>query len=99
MKFRASWALGVAATLALSGCHTLHHWLRSPTCNKPQPYQSARSIPPLTIPPGLDPPDTRHSLAVPKLKGPLPPPRGPKDPCLDAPPSFQVPHGPGVPPA
>jgi uncharacterized lipoprotein len=99
MKFRAWWALGAAVLLALSGCHTFHHMLRSSSCNKPQAYMSARSIPPLKIPVGLDAPDTSHSLDIPKIKGPVPPPPGPRDPCLDAPPSYQVPHAPGVPPA
>ena len=97
MKFRASWALGAVVLLGLSGCHTIHHILRAQNCNKPQPYMSAKAIPSLTIPLGLDAPNTSHSLDVPKLKGPAPPPPGPKDPCLAAPPSFNVPHAPGAP--
>jgi hypothetical protein len=83
--------------LGLSSCHTIHHLVDAPSCNKPRPYMSAKSIPPLTVPIGLDTPNTSHALDVPKLKGPVPPPRGPKDPCLDAPPSFNVPQAPGAP--
>lgn len=78
--------------LALGGCKTLHHITHSDNCNKPQPYMGATSIPPLTVPQGLDAPDTSHALDVPKLDGPAPPPRGESDPCLAAPPSFNVPR-------
>ena len=85
-------ALAAAVLLALSGCKTIHHIAHGGSCNKPQPYMRASSIPPLSIPPGLDAPDNSHALAVPKLDEPAPPPRGPKEPCLDAPPSFNVPQ-------
>ena len=91
MKSRATLALAAVVLLALSGCKTLHHIAHSDSCNKPQPYMRATSIPPLTIPQGLDAPDTSHALDVPKLDAPAPP-RGPNDPCLDAPPSFNVPQ-------
>jgi uncharacterized lipoprotein len=88
---RISWlALAVVVPFALGGCKTIHHILNEDTCNKPQPYQRAASIPPLNIPPGLAPPDTSHALDVPKLDGPAPPPRGPADPCLAAPPAFNA---------
>lgn len=92
MKFRAGLALSTAALLALSGCKTIHHIIRGQNCNKPQPYMRATSIAPLTIPEGLDPPDTSHALDVPALNEPAPPPRTQKDPCLSAPPSFNVPQ-------
>ncbi|HVC31851.1 MAG TPA: hypothetical protein VND24_11740 [Steroidobacteraceae bacterium] len=85
-------ALAAAVLLSLGGCNTIHRLSRENTCNKPQPYMGASSIPPLRIPPGLDAPDTSHALVVPKLDEPAPPPRGPTDPCLSAPPSFNVPH-------
>jgi uncharacterized lipoprotein len=91
MMSRATLALSTAVLLALSGCKTFHHLTHDDSCNKPQPYQRATSIPPLAIPQGLDSPDTSHSLDVPQLNGPAPPPRGVKDPCLSAPPSFNVP--------
>jgi uncharacterized lipoprotein len=93
MKSRATpLALCAAVLLALGGCNTIHHLTHDNTCNKPQPYMAARSIAPLKIPGGLDAPDTSHALDVPKLDTPAPPPRGPKDPCLSAPPSFNVPQ-------
>ena len=92
MKSRAGLALAGAVLLALSGCKTIHHMTRGNSCNKPQPYMRAASIPPLKIPQGLDAPDTSHALDVPALDTPAPPARGPNDPCLDAPPSFNVPQ-------
>jgi uncharacterized lipoprotein len=86
------WALSCAVLLALGGCKTIHHLTRSHSCNKPQPYQQARSIPPLKVPQGLDAPDTAHALDVPQLNVPAPPPRTLKDPCLSAPPAFNVPQ-------
>ena len=92
MKLRAKLALPLSALLALGGCKTIHHITHNDSCNKPQPYMRAASIPPLNIPQGLDTPDTSHALDVPKLDGPAPPPRGPNGPCLDSPPSFNVPQ-------
>jgi uncharacterized lipoprotein len=92
MKFRAKLALPLSVLLALGGCKTLHHMTHDDSCNKPQPYMQATSIPPLNVPQGLDAPDASHALDVPKLDGPAPPPRRPGDPCLDAPPSFDVPQ-------
>lgn len=85
-------ALSAAVLLTLSGCKTFHHLTHDDSCNKPQPYQRAGSIPPLAIPEGLDTPNTSHALDVPKLDEPAPPPRGPSDPCLSAPPPFNVPQ-------
>ncbi|MGH8294465.1 MAG: hypothetical protein ACRETZ_03040 [Steroidobacteraceae bacterium] len=92
MKSRAGLALSGAVLLALGGCKTLHHITHEDSCNKPQPYTRAATIPPLTVPDGLDAPETSHALVVPKLDTPAPPPRGPTDPCLSAPPSFNVPQ-------
>jgi hypothetical protein len=84
--------LAAAMLLALGGCKTIHHIAHDDNCNKPQPYMSATSIGSLSVPTGLDTPDTSHALDVPKLDEPAPPPRGPKEPCLAAPPSFNVPQ-------
>ena len=92
MNFRATLALPFVAVLALAGCKTIHHIAHNDGCNKPQPYMQASSIPPLNIPQGLDTPDTGHALDVPKLDEPAPPARRPSDPCLDAPPTFNVPQ-------
>jgi uncharacterized lipoprotein len=92
MKSRAALALCGVVLLALGGCKTIHRISHENSCNKPQPYQQARSIAPLSIPGGLDTPDTSHALDVPALNEPAPPPRTVKDPCLSAPPSFNVPQ-------
>lgn len=85
-------ALSSAALLALGGCKVIHHVTHDDNCHKPQPYMRATSIAPLAIPHGLDTPDTSHALEVPPLSGPTPPPLRPTDPCLAAPPSFNVPQ-------
>ncbi|MGH8199703.1 MAG: hypothetical protein ACREVO_04980 [Steroidobacteraceae bacterium] len=92
MTSRAALALSSAVLLALSGCKVIHHVTHDDTCNKPEPYQRATSIAPLNIPQGLASPDTSHALEVPQLNGPAPPPRTVKDPCIFAPPSFNVPQ-------
>jgi len=92
MKHRIAWIGLFAALFALAGCHTLGRL--GGTCHDPKPYMKAQSIPPLLIPAGLDAPDTTNSLRVPKLNEPALPPRKGKDPCLDAPPSFQIPKAP-----
>ncbi|MGH8219090.1 MAG: hypothetical protein ACREUT_11100 [Steroidobacteraceae bacterium] len=86
---------GIAlAAFLVAGCHG--SILRGNTCNKPQPYASAQSIPPLRVPSGIDAPDTHAALAIPALNEPAPPPRSLREPCLDAPPPFATP-GPAAP--
>jgi len=91
------------AALALAGCVTriVRHEFKENDCNKPRPYQQAASIPPVQVPVGIDPPDTRQSLRIPAYNEPAPPPRKLTDPCLDAPPLFDPSHplkapGPGT---
>jgi hypothetical protein len=79
-----------AGGMALSGCHTLHS-LTHRCDNDTYGYTKAGSIPPLRVPEGLDPPDTKSALQVPVLNEPPPPPRSSKDPCLDEPPKFVEP--------
>lgn len=74
------------AACALAGCH--RGLLKEHACNKPQPYASAQSIPPLRVPPGIDAPDTHAALKIPPLNEPTPPPRSLRAPCLDEPPPF-----------
>jgi hypothetical protein len=93
-RFYCTLLLAVGA-LALAGCHSL----RGKSCNKPAAYVSAQSVPPLKVPAGLDHPDTHGALRVPELNEPEPPPRGPKDPCLDEPPKYAVPKPPRPTPA
>ncbi|HEY2592124.1 MAG TPA: hypothetical protein VGI35_11085 [Steroidobacteraceae bacterium] len=81
---------GIAlAAVALAGCH--HGITKSHSCNKPQPYARAQSIPPLQMPPGIDTPDTHAALNIPSLNEPAPPPRSRREPCLDEPPPFTAP--------
>jgi len=85
----ASAAFGVA----LAGCHHgIARWFNAKPCNKVQLYDSARSVAPLKVPPGVDPPDTRSTLKIPPLNEPAPPPRRATDPCLDTPPLFAAPR-------
>ncbi len=79
--------LCAGAFLLLGGCKALR---AGGSCNKPQPYMAATSVPPLKIPAGLDTPETNNALKLPTLNEPPPPPRTKKDPCLDQPPSFKV---------
>ena len=72
--------------LLLGGCKALRG---GGSCNKPQPYMAATSVPPLKIPQGLDAPDTASALKLPTLNEPVAP-RSKKDPCLDEPPSFKL---------
>ncbi len=97
MKFRGFWALAVVLPV-LGGCHALHA-ARVASCYKPQPYQQAGTVAPLRIPAGLDTPDTAQALVVPALKGPVPPPPKLGQPCLDAPPSYNVPQAQAAPKA
>jgi hypothetical protein len=73
------------SALALPGCRSL-----GSSCHDPQLYATAQTTRPLGIPPGLDAPDTRNALQIPELKEPAPPPRKPGQPCLDAPPQYEV---------
>lgn len=87
---RALVCAGIACSLlGLAGCH--RGLLKEHTCNKPQPYASSQSIPPLRVPLGVDAPDTRAALQIPPLNEPTPPPRSLRDPCLDEPPSYATP--------
>ncbi|MDE1922980.1 MAG: hypothetical protein KGL92_07350 [Gammaproteobacteria bacterium] len=66
------------------GCHALRE-----NCNAVQEYQVAREAPPLRVPVGMDSPDVEDVLVIPAAPAVAPPPRGPKDACLDAPPKYR----------
>jgi uncharacterized lipoprotein len=84
--------------LALSGCHTLRAFTHS--CGSDTDgYLQASSVAPMRVPLGIDPPDTKSALQIPPLNQPAPPPRGPKEACLDEPPKFTEPKGPRPAPA
>ncbi len=75
-------------TVLAAGCHLLHA-----DCTAPQEYQTARQVPPLKVPMGMNSPNVAHALVIPSV-GPVAPRPGPKDACLEAPPRFvHAPHG------
>ncbi len=84
--------------VTLSGCHAWRHITHS-CANDTDKYLKATSVPPLRVPLGIDPPDTKSALQIPALNEPALPPRGSKDPCLDEPPKFTEPKGPRPAPA
>ena len=86
---KAGWGiLWLALLLVMGGCRS---W-SAKSCHGPQPYQQAKTVPPLAIPSGLTAPDTTNALRLPQLHEPAPPPRTGSQPCLDEPPSFKVSH-------
>ncbi len=91
-------AVMAAVGVGLSGCHAWRSLTHS-CVNDTDRYQQATSVPPLRVPLGIDPPDSKSALQVPVLNEPALPPRGPKDPCLEEPPKFTEPRGPRPPPA
>lgn len=66
--------------IGLVGCRSL-------SCDAPPSYGSDESIPPLHVPVGLDPPDTRNALKISELNEPERP-RTEAHRCLDEPPSY-----------
>jgi uncharacterized lipoprotein len=73
----------------VGGCHVFRS-ASNKACHGAQPYQQAKSVPPLKIPSGMDAPDTANALHLPALNEPAPPPRKGRQPCLDEPPPFKV---------
>ncbi|HJS21826.1 MAG TPA: hypothetical protein VJ764_04160 [Steroidobacteraceae bacterium] len=69
----------VVLAASVTGC-------RSFSCGAP-PVGNDDSIPPLEIPAGLEPPDTRNALKIPELSEPERP-RTEADGCLEEPPSY-----------
>jgi uncharacterized lipoprotein len=90
---KAAWGLVLLVPLLLagSGCRMVRA-IDKKSCHERQPYQTARSVPPLVVPAGLNAPETTNALRLPALNEPAPPPRGAKQPCLDEPPPFKVPQ-------
>ncbi len=74
----------LAGTL-LSGCS----WIAKvqPDCHSKQEYRNARQVTPLSVPSGLDAPNTQGALTIPTVDL-APPPPGPNDQCLDVPPRY-----------
>jgi hypothetical protein len=71
----------------IAGCNPFRRGDKVASCNRPQLYGAAESVPPLRIPAGLDAPNTRGAMVIPGLTEPEAP-RRPSDPCLDEPPKF-----------
>ena len=72
--------------LVASGCHLFSG---QADCHKPQQYQKAQQVAPLRVPAGLDAPNVTGALLIPAADEVTPPPPGPKDACLYAPPRFK----------
>jgi uncharacterized lipoprotein len=89
MRFVRVVVLLLALLPLLDGCH-LFRGHSAKACHSPEPYQKAKTVPPLKIPAGMDAPDTTNALRLPVLNDPPPPPRNGKQPCLDEPPPFKV---------
>jgi uncharacterized lipoprotein len=69
---------------ALGGCF---FWGEEDPCAKAEEYQSSASLPPLSVPPGLDSPDTAARLEIPE--GPEPgEPLAETAACLQRPPDY-----------
>jgi uncharacterized lipoprotein len=98
MRLGLGFAVLAALLLSQSGCRLVRA-IDKRECHEPQPYMKAATVAPLKIPAGMDTPDSTNALRLPALNEPAPPPRGPKDPCLDEPPSFKVPTATKVPQA
>jgi uncharacterized lipoprotein len=76
----------ILAAVLMSGCHMLR---RITDCHRPQEYQHAAQLAPLKVPPGLESPSTQGALVIPTVEF-TPPPPGPHDACLDAPPRYRA---------
>ena len=79
-RLRALSAAVVILAALVAGC-------RSFSCDAPPSQGSGESVPPLEVPPGFDPPDTRNALKIPELSEPERP-RTEAEGCLDEPPSY-----------
>lgn len=77
-------ALLALAVLLLAGCTSRGE----PRCDQVREYQSATSIPPVTVPGDLATPDRAGRLVIPEV--PPPPADAPLPGCLDRPPDFIV---------
>jgi uncharacterized lipoprotein len=79
--------LAIAALTLVNGCARLLHGF-APDCHKPQEYQRAVQRAPLTVPAGLDSPNTQGALVIPAVEL-APPPPGRHEACMDAPPRYK----------
>lgn len=92
MKKSLTLVVALLAMVVTAGCNPFRrHSAASELCKEPEGYAQAREGKSLTIPAGLESPDTRGALRIPDLSTPEPPPRKKSDGCLDEPPSYQLP--------
>jgi uncharacterized lipoprotein len=90
--------LVLLAMLVTAGCNPFRrHSAKEEVCKEPEGYAQAQEAKTLTIPAGLESPDTRSALRIPDLKTPEPPPRKKGQGCLDEPPSYTLPPKPKQP--
>ncbi len=83
--------LALLAVLVTAGCNPFRrHSAAAELCKEPEGYAQAGEAKSLTIPPGLESPDTRSALRIPDLSTPPPPPRTKDQGCLDQPPPYTV---------
>jgi uncharacterized lipoprotein len=85
-------AVGLLAAVVTvtSGCNPFRRSSADSVCKVPEGYADAASVPALTIPAGLESPDTRSALRIPDLATPEPPPRKQSQGCLDEPPPYVI---------
>jgi uncharacterized lipoprotein len=84
--------IAVPTMLVTAGCNPFRrHSADSELCKVPEVYAEAKEAKSLTIPAGLEAPDTRNALRIPDLSTPEPPPRTKGQGCLDEPPSYVLP--------
>ena len=84
--------------LTIAGCNPFRrHSYANEICKEPEGYALAKEAKSLTIPAGLESPDTRNSLRIPDLSTPEPPARTRGQGCLDEPPNYALPPKPKEP--
>lgn len=95
MKRSLTLVLALLALLTVAGCNPFRrHSSANELCKEPEGYAQAKEGKTLTIPAGLESPDTRSALRIPDLSTPEPPTRKKGEGCLDEPPSYTLPPKP-----
>jgi uncharacterized lipoprotein len=90
--------LVLLTVLLTSGCNPFRRTkYADQICKEPEGYAQAQEGKMLTIPAGLESPDTRTALRIPDLKTPEPPARKKGQGCLDEPPNYTLPPKPKEP--
>jgi uncharacterized lipoprotein len=87
----------VVLAVTLAGCNPFRRHAGPKLCKEPEGYAQATEAKTLTIPAGLESPDTKNALRIPDLNTPEPPARKKSEGCLDEPPSYALPPKPKEP--